>query len=116
TMKWNVTKIEAHPGEKITVVLTNEGNMPKETMGHNFVLLNAGAKAMAYANLAAGAKADDYQPKNFAAHVLASIRVLGPKETGKVTFTAPKEPGSYPYLCSFPAHAGAGMVGTLNVN
>jgi len=115
TMKYSVTKIEAHPGQKITVVLTNEGNLPKETMGHNWVLLNAGANPVAYANLAASAKADNYQPKAFASHVIASIPTLGPKETGKVIFTAPSAPGSYPYLCSFPAHCASGMKGVLIV-
>ena len=115
TMKYSVTKIEAHPGQKITVVLTNEGNLPKEAMGHNWVLLNAGVSATSYAKLAMTAKADNYQPKSLADRVLASIPVLGPKENGKVSFTAPTTPGTYPYLCSFPAHCAAGMVGELIV-
>jgi len=115
TMKYSVNTIEAHPGEKITVELKNEGNMPKEAMGHNWVLLKAGVDPQAYASAALTAKADDYQPKSMADKVIASIKTLGPKENGSVTFTAPAAPGKYAYLCSFPAHCQVGMKGVLGV-
>jgi len=102
TMKYSVNTIDAHPGEKITVELKNEGTLPKEAMGHNWVLLKAGSDPQAYANAAVAAKAEGFQPKSLADKVIASIKVLGPKETGTVSFTAPTAPGSYPYLCSFP--------------
>lgn len=114
-MKFSVKKIEAHPGEKITVELKNEGTIPKEAMGHNWILLKAGVNPMVYANQAMSAQAENYQPKAAADKVIASISLLGPKESGKVSFTVPSEPGSYSYLCSFPGHAGAGMVGVLVV-
>lgn len=115
TMKFSVTKIEAKPGEKVTVELTNEGSLPKETMGHNWILLKAGSSAAAYANAAMKARAQDYQPPSLASEVLASIHLLGPKESAKTTFTAPSAPGSYPFLCSFPAHYQSGMRGKLIV-
>jgi azurin len=115
SMKFSVTKIEATPGQKLVVVLKNEGAAPKDTMGHNWILLNAGADPGAYANAAISAKAQAYQPKSLAGQVLASIPILGPKESANTTFTAPKTPGSYPYLCSFPAHFQAGMRGVLIV-
>ena len=115
TMKYSVNTIEAHPGEKITVQLKNEGNMPKEAMGHNWVLLKAGVDPQAYATAALTAKAQDYQPASMADKVIASIKTLGPKETGSVTFTAPAAPGKYAYVCSFPAHCQVGMKGVLVV-
>jgi azurin len=115
TMKYSVNKIEAHPGQKVTVVLKNEGNIPKEAMGHNWVLLKAGVDPLSYATAAINAKAEGYEPKAQADKVLASIALLGPKETGKVSFTAPSAPGSYAYVCSFPAHCQAGMKGVLVV-
>ena len=115
TMKYSVTKIEAHPGEKIVVELKNEGNVPKEAMGHNWILLKAGIDPLSYANAAMTAKAEGYEPKSHAGDVLASIRVLGPKESAKASFTAPSAPGTYVYLCSFPAHFQAGMKGILVV-
>jgi hypothetical protein len=38
-MKYDVTSIEAKPGQKVTVTLKNGGIIPKISMGHNFVLL-----------------------------------------------------------------------------
>src|SRR5262245_3554246 len=39
TMRFDVTTIDAKPGQKVTVTLKNVGTMPKVSMGHNFVLL-----------------------------------------------------------------------------
>lgn len=115
TMKYSVTKIEAHPGQKITVTLKNEGSLPKAAMAHNWVLLNAGTDPNAYARLAVNAKDNNYQPPALSNRVIATIPLLGPQESGSVTFTAPSTPGTYPYLCSFPAHCSAGMKGVLIV-
>ena len=115
TMKYDVTKIEASPGQKVEVVLKSAGVAPKAVMTHNWVLLNAGEDPVAYGMASISAKAEDYQPKALAGKVIASIHSLGAGETGKVTFTAPTKPGSYPYLCTFPAHCMAGMRGVLVV-
>jgi azurin len=47
--------------------------------------------------------------------VLASTKMAGGGETVEVTFTAPKEPGEYLYICTFPGHYLAGMKGVLVV-
>lgn len=114
-MKYSVTSIEAKPGEELKVVLTNEGTLPKAAMAHNWVLLKAGSDAQAFSNTAAGAGATNYIPESLKDEILAKIDLLGPKQTGEVTFKAPTEPGTYPYLCSFPAHYAVGMKGTLTV-
>ncbi len=49
-MKYDVTSIDATPGEKITVTLTNVGTLPKVAMAHNFVLLKAGTDVSAFAS------------------------------------------------------------------
>jgi azurin len=115
TMKFSLTQIEVHPGQKLRVQLTNEGNLPKEVMGHNWVLLKAGLDPVAYSSAAIAAKAEGYQPMALADEVLASIPLLGSKETGEVTFTAPTVPGNYSFLCSSPAHCQVGMRGVLIV-
>ena len=114
-MKYSVTKIEAKPGQKVVVELTNEGNLPKVAMGHNWILLKAGSDPLAYATAGMKAKAENYQPQSLAHEVLTSISLLGPKESGRTSFTAPSNPGSYPFLCSFPAHYQTGMRGVLIV-
>ncbi len=115
SLKFSVTRIEAQPGQKIRIELKNAGSMPKEVMGHNWILLKAGSDASAYATAALSAKKENYQPRALAGEVLASIPLLGPRQTGDVTFEAPMTPGSYPYLCSFPGHFQAGMQGLLIV-
>lgn len=115
SMKFSVTKIEASPGQKLVIELKNEGSAPKEAMGHNWILLKAGTDPVHYANSSIPAKAEDYQPKSLANQVLASTKLIGPKESTKTTFTAPTTPGTYPYLCSFPGHCQAGMRGVLVV-
>ena len=57
----------------------------------------------------------NYQPASLAGEVLAAIALVGARETGEVTFAAPLAPGSYPFLCSFPAHCQVGMRGELVV-
>jgi azurin len=113
-MKYNVTKLEAKAGEEITVVLTNAGTLPKEAMGHNWVLLKADTDAAAFANAAAAARDTDYIPPSMKDRVIASVPVLGPRKSGQVTFKAPAA-GEYVFLCSFPAHFAIGMKGTLVV-
>jgi azurin len=114
-MKFSVTRIEATPGQAIHVHLRNEGTLPKEVMGHNWILLKAGRDGAAYVTAALPAVKDDYQPKAFADQVLAAIPLLGARHEGDVTFNAPEIPGTYVFLCSFPAHFQAGMHGELIV-
>ena len=114
-MKYSVTRIEAQPGQAVHVQLKNEGTLPKEVMGHNWVLLKAGQDGLTYAAAAISDAKEMYQPKTLADQVLASIPLLGAKQEGEVTFDAPTIPGSYVFLCTFPAHCQAGMRGVLVV-
>lgn len=114
-MKFDVTTITAAPGEKIKVVLTNSSNLPKAVMGHNWILLKAGTDPVAFAQAAAPAVTTGYIPVNLGDKIIAHINLLGPGESGEVVFTAPAEPGVYPFLCSFPGHCAVGMKGTFTV-
>jgi azurin len=114
-MKFNLTTIEAKPGETIRVVLKNIGTVPKIAMAHNFVLLTLTADVNEYAKAAMMAQATEYLPPAEKAKVLASTKMAGPGETVEVSFKAPAKAGSYPYLCTFPGHYAAGMKGTLVV-
>lgn len=114
-MKYDVTSIEAKPGEQLKVVLTNAGTLPKTAMGHNWVLLKAGSDPAAFATAGSTAAATGYIPDALKDQMIAHIDLLGPKESGEATFTAPTTPGDYPFLCTFPAHFLIGMKGTLTV-
>ncbi|HTQ30589.1 MAG TPA: plastocyanin/azurin family copper-binding protein [Opitutaceae bacterium] len=114
-MKYNLTEIDATAGEQLHVTLTNQGTLPKEAMGHDWILLKAGSDAEAYDRAALAAKDNGYQPPALASEVLAAIPLLGPNQTGEVTFQVPGQPGQYPFLCTFPAHYQSGMHGVLVV-
>ena len=114
-MKFDVTEIQASRGQPMKIVLKNAGTMPKESMGHNFVLLAKGTDVSEFLTAAATQARNAYIPPQFAQKVLASSKLLGPGESDTITFTAPKTPGKYDFLCSFPGHAPAGMKGTLTV-
>jgi len=113
-MKFSTTALEAKPGEELHVVLTNAGSLPKEAMAHNWVLLKPGSDVMAFSAAAASAKDKNYIPDNLKDQIIAKIDILGPHQTGEVTFKAPDQAGEYPFLCSFPGHAAL-MKGTLTV-
>jgi azurin len=114
-MKFDVSSIAVAPGESVKVVLTNVCALPKTVMGHNWVLLAKGTDSVAFANAAAPEAATEYIPPKLKDKVLAAVKLLGPNESGEVTFTAPREPGEYPFLCTFPAHCAIGMKGVLVV-
>lgn len=114
-MKFDITSIVATPGESIRIVLTNAGTLPKNVMGHNWILVIVGTDPVAFAAAAAAEGANGYIPVKLKDKILAFVGLLGPNETGEVTFTAPTEPGEYPFLCSFPAHCFVGMKGMLVV-
>lgn len=112
-MRYNKTSFEVPAGEPIKMVFTNVGKLPKAAMGHNVVILHQDGNIMAYAGKAATAAANDYIPQDEASQEmeLAHTKLLGPGETDTITFTLP-EPGTYPFLCSFPGHFAL-MQGTI---
>ena len=114
-MKFSVTTINAKPGETIRVRLRVVSAMPKMAMSHNFVLLNAGVDAAAFANEAMMAGATGYIPAARKNQVYAATPMGGGGETVEITFKAPAKAGSYTYLCTFPGHFATGMRGTLVV-
>jgi len=114
-MRYDVTKIDAKPGEELEIQLTAVSSMSKAEMAHNFVLLAKNAPVDALVMEAAMARASDYIPASKKSFILASTAMAGGGETVKVTFKAPTEPGEYMYICTFPGHYMAGMKGTLVV-
>jgi azurin len=103
-MRYDATRIEVKASDKIKLELKNAGALPKEVMGHDFVLLKPGSEVTAFAAKAMGAKATDYIPAD-APEMLAHTKLLGPGESDTIEITLPG-PGTYPYLCTFPGHVG----------
>ncbi len=114
-MKFSVPAITARPGEMLKVVLKGVGQMPKVAMGHNFVLLKKGVDPKKFVDASMNARDTDFIAPAVKDQVIASTRLVGPGETVDATFAAPKQPGDYTYLCSFPGHFALGMKGMLTV-
>ena len=114
-MKFNLTKIEAKPGETLRVVLKSTGTIPKVAMGHNFVLIKLGSDVAEFIKASMNASATEYVPQDLKAQIVGATKLAGPGETVEVTFKVPAKAGSYPYLCTFPGHYAAGMKGELVV-
>lgn len=113
-MKFTLTEFTVKAGGEVTVVFKNEGKMPKEAMGHNLVILTKGTDTMAFANASMKHPKEEYVAPEMKDAVIASTRVLGPGESQTLTFTAPSDPGDYPFICSFPGHAAV-MKGVMKV-
>ncbi len=91
---------------EVTLTLHHTGKLPKEAMGHNWVLVNAAdVTAVANAGMTAGLAADYLAAGD--KRVLAHTKVVGGGETTSVTFptAALKAGGAYQYLCTFPGHS-----------
>jgi azurin len=114
-MKFSVTKIVAKPGERLRVVLTSKGTMPKLAMAHNVVFLAKGTDVDAFINASALARTTDYIAPSMKSKVIAATKLAGNGETVEVTFMAPKAAGNYDFVCSFPGHYLGGMKGVLTV-
>lgn len=114
-MRFSVENIQATPGQKLTVKLSNDSKFAAAAMSHNFVLLKQSADAEAF-NKAAIKHADNgYIAPELENQIIAHTGMVAGGKTLEVTFNAPKKPGKYVYICTFPGHFGAGMKGTLTV-
>lgn len=106
-MQFSEKKFETAAPANVTVDFKNVGKMPKQSMGHNFVLLKAGVDPLVFAGkcLSAGAKAEnDFLPESVRGDVIAHTKILGPGEEEKLSFKL-EEPGTYAYVCTFVGHA-----------
>ncbi|MFY0696414.1 MAG: azurin [Balneola sp.] len=112
-MQFDTKEISVKAGEKITLTLKHVGKLPKQAMGHNWVLLKEGVVVKDFAMEAMKAKDNDYLPKD-SKDVIVATELLGGGETDTITFEAPAK-GTYTFICTFPGHYGI-MQGTLVVS
>lgn len=112
-MKFNLDKLVANEGDSVKIKLKNVGRMPKEVMGHNFVLLSPKVDPAQFATKALAAKENEYIPQEELDNIIVHSKLLGPGEEVLVEFVAPQK-GIYKYICSFPGHY-LSMQGTLIV-
>lgn len=115
TMRFDKTSFAVKSGQSVEIVFKNVGKMPKQAMGHNLVILAPATDVNSFAMAAISHKDNDYIPRDPAllSQIVAYTKILGPGEEDILTFTA-GAPGDYPYICSFPGHAGI-MRGVMTV-
>ncbi len=103
-MRFNVSEIRVKAGEELRVTFTNVGRMPKETMGHNWVLFKPLSDSeLNGLAMDAARRSPEYLPEDRSA-VIVHTRIIGPGESDSIDFTAPSEPGTYVFACTFPGH------------
>lgn len=103
-MKFNTELIRVKAGEPLELTFKNAGTMPKESMGHNLIILTPGVDLPTFGAEAAAAADSEYIPKSALSSIVAHTKLLGPGEEDKISVTLEK--GVYDYICSFPGHYG----------
>ncbi|HKT73427.1 MAG TPA: azurin [Steroidobacteraceae bacterium] len=91
--------------KEVQLTLKHAGKLPKEAMGHNWVLVKTpDLGAVANSGMSAGLQ-NSYVAEGDK-RVLAHTKVVGGGESVTITFsTAPLKAGEpYSYLCTFPGH------------
>ncbi len=110
TMAYDTTTFAVRAGQKVHVILKNNGTTP--AMHHNWVLVKPGKEDdVAAAGMAAGEAANFVKAGD--PDIIANTPLSTPGGTVEVTFTAPAA-GKYPYICTYPGHYKT-MKGTLEV-
>jgi azurin len=114
-MRFTPATFAVKAGTSITLTLENIGTIPKEAMGHNLVIIKPGIGINVFSTASQGHPGKGYIAPEYADQVIASTDLLGPGEKTTTTFTAPATAGDYPFACTFPGHAMAGMKGVMKV-
>jgi putative heme-binding domain-containing protein len=102
-MLFDKDRIVVQAGKPVEFVFENTDIMP-----HNFVITVPGAleevgNAAEAFGTQPGAAEKNYVPPTPGKILLAS-RLLQPQNAQQLRFNAPKEPGVYPYVCTYPGH------------
>ncbi|KIV74523.1 MULTISPECIES: azurin [Pseudomonadaceae] len=113
-MTFNTKEIKVSKSCKsFTVNLKHVGKLPKNVMGHNWVLTKtADAQPVATEGMAAGVDKDYLKADD--ARIIAHTKLIGGGESASVSFDVSKLAAgeSYEFFCSFPGHV-AMMKGNL---
>jgi uncharacterized cupredoxin-like copper-binding protein/glucose/arabinose dehydrogenase len=109
-LPFDTERLEARPGERVSLALSNTGDML-----HNFVVTRPGrADAVASAAMQMGIQGPQHDFVPESEDVLFHTSLLQPQGSETIYFLAPSRPGDYPFICSFPGHATS-MRGVLHV-
>ena len=106
-MKFTIDQFRVKPGQPTKIVFSNG-----DATDHNLLIVKPGA--LEEVGMAANEMARDpknansnFIPGNKRKLILQAAPMIGPTRKTQVAvlrFEAPKEPGVYPYVCTFPGH------------
>lgn len=113
-MRYDTDRVEVPKScSEFTVNLTHSGQLPKNIMGHNWVLTKSeDMQGVVSDGVAAGLDNDYLKPND--ERVIAATPMIGGGEQTSVTFSvsALQEGQDYTFFCSFPGHSAL-MKGSL---
>lgn len=115
-MTYSTNAIEiAKSCQQFTVNLKHVGQLPKNVMGHNWVLTRQ-ADMTPVVNEGAAAGLDNDYLKADDPRILAHTKMIGGGESTSVTFDVAQlqADGQYMFFCTFPGHAAV-MKGTVTL-
>ena len=102
-MQFTITEFTVKAGAPVKLILDNPDATP-----HNLLIVKPGSEdeigqaANQMATLPGAFEKMDFVPKS--EKILQATKMLKQGESDTLRFHAPKEPGKYPYICSFPGH------------
>ncbi len=99
---------------EFTVTLKNTGSLPKQAMGHNWVMTTkADSQSVATDGMGAGLENNYIKPND--ERVIGATAIIGGGEETTTTFSVKDldKRGDYMFFCSFPGHMGI-MKGTVS--
>lgn len=101
--QYDRTTIAVRAGQRVAIALDNTDDMP-----HNIVILQrdadlqaTGVRLNAFVSQPGAGEANFVPPD---LPVIAVGAMVNSRESGTLVFTAPTEPGNYPFICTFPGH------------
>lgn len=107
-LAYEAIEIRAKAGSEITIEFVNNSS----GMPHNIVFVNSQSDITPVGIAALEASSDAYIPQDELERIFAYSGMAGPGETLTLTVKVPEEPGTYPYICTYPGHFTV-MQGTL---
>ncbi|MCF8452937.1 MAG: hypothetical protein K9G42_07020 [Pedobacter sp.] len=110
-LQFDLVRFNVKPGEKLNLIFSNS-----DDMSHNLLITKPGSRLeVVNEALKLGQKGPELDYIPISSSVLWAIPVVNPNQFRTLSFTAPKQEGVYPYVCTLPGH-GFIMFGAMYVS
>jgi azurin len=100
-LQFDPKELTVHAGQAVTLTFTN-GASTDSGLEHVWALVTPGKADEVSAGSASAGRDQDYVANS--PDVIAHTHLVKPGGSETIHFTAPKTPGDYPYICTYPAH------------